>query len=442
MNHEVEKTVKQNFLQNIKQFIMSHKRLAIGLLVIAVIGFFFWRQSASGAKKPTYQTAKVERGSIVASLSASGQIASAGNMPVTTQTSGVVKKVFVKNGDIVHARQNLLEITPDQQSLQKQSAAWANYLAAKNSLDSANQALFSLQSDMFTKWKTYMDLAQSSSYQNSDNSPKNDQRQLAQFMSPQDDWYAAEAKYKNQQGVIAQTQASLTSSWNAYQAVSPIITAPLAGKVDDITLVLGMVVSPQTNSSGNSTAQRLATIKTDAKPIATFNLPELDVSKVKANQKVTITLDALPGKTFTGKVIGVDTTGVVSSGVTNYPSTIQLDTQAQGVLSNMSATANIILENKDDVLLVPSAAIQTAGEQSTVRILRKGSIIQQPVELGLVGDTNTEIVSGLSEGDEVVTGTVSSSSQTTTGYSPFNALGRGGFGGGGGGVVNRGGGGR
>lgn len=442
MNHEAEKTEKQNFIQKIKQLAISHKRLIIGLLIIAVIGYFFWQRSAGSNKKPTYQTAKVERGSIVSSLSTSGQIASVGNMPVTTQTSGVVKKVFVKNGEIVTAGQNLFEITPDQQSLQKQTAAWASYLSAQNSLNSANQALFSLQSDMFTKWKTYMDLAQSSSYQNSDNSPKNDQRQLAQFMSPQDDWLSTEAKYKNQQGVIAQSQAALTSSWNVYQAVFPIVTAPIAGRVDDITLVLGMVVSPQTNSQGSSTAQRLATIKTDASPIATFNLPELDVSKVKANQRVTIILDALPKKTFTGKVIGVDTTGVVNSGVTNYPSTIQFDTQVQGVLSNMSATANIILDNKDDVLLVPSAAIQTAGEQSTVRILRKGNIIQQPVELGLIGDTQTEIVSGLSEGDEIIMGTVSTNNQTTTGSSPFNALGRGGFGGGGGGVVNRGGGGR
>src|SRR5207237_7866435 len=131
----------------------------------------------------------------------------------------------------------------------------------------------------------------------------------------------------NQQGVIAQAQASVASAWNSYQAVSPIVTAPLAGKVEDITLVLGMVISPQTNSQGNATAQRLATIKTDANPIATFNLAEVDVTKVQAGQKVSITLDALPDKTFTGKVIGVDRTGVFSSGVTNYPTTVQFDTQ-------------------------------------------------------------------------------------------------------------------
>lgn len=439
MNHEATKREDVSFVHRIKQLVLPHKRLVIGLLIIAVTGFFFWQKSAGNSKKPALQTTKAEKGTIVSSLTASGQIASAGNMPVTTQTSGVVKNVFVKNGDIVAAGQNLFEITPDQQSLQKQSAAWANYLSAKNSLDSANQAIFSLQSDMFTKWKTYMDLAQSSSYQNSDNSPKNDARALPQFYSPYDDWLSTEAKYKNQQGVIAQAQAALTSSWNSYQAVSPVVTASIAGRVDDITLVLGMVISPQLNSQGSTNAQRLATVKTDTTPIASFNLPEVDVTKVKSGQKVTITLDALPGKTFTGKVIGVDRTGVVSSGVTNYPTTVQLDTQAPDVLSNMSATANIILDNKSDVILVPSSAIVNIGGQSIVRLMKKGIIIQQPVEIGLSSDSQTEIINGVKEGDEIITSSIAAAGgpNSSSPFSAFGSRGFGGFGGGGGGGGRR-----
>lgn len=430
-------------LSNIKirfaQLSLVSKIIIIVFLLVVVWGGYT-KVSSSTSKQPQYQTVKVERGTIVLSLSASGQIASAGNMPVTTQTSGVVKKVFVKNGTVVKAGQNLFEMNPDQQSLQRQTQAWASYLSAKNSLDSANAALYTLQSDMLTQWKGYMDIAQSSTYQNSDKSPKIDQRMLPEFISTNDDWLATEAKYKNQQGVIAQSKASLTSAWNSYQAVSPMVSAPIAGRVEDITLVLGMVISSQTNSSGNVTAQRLATIKTDANPIATFNLAEIDVVKVAAGQKVTITLDALPDKTFTGKVIGVDKTGVVSSGVTNYPTTVQFDTQPVDVLSNMSATANIIIDSKDDILLVPSSAVQTISGQSTVRVMRNGKVIQQPVELGLSSDTQTEIISGVNEGDEVVTSTVTSGQTTGTSGSPFSALGGRGFGGGFAGGGNRGGG--
>lgn len=435
MNHEAPKKVEQNLIQKIKNLVTKHIRLTIGLVIIVMVGLFFWERSASNSKKPTYQTAKVEKGTIVSSLSASGQIASAGNMPVTSQTSGIVKKIFVKNGDIVTTGQNLFEFTPDQQSLQRQSAAWSSYLQAKSSVNVANQTLYSLQSDMFTKWKSYMDAAQSTSYQNPDGSPKAGERQLPQFMSTNDDWLNTEAKYKNQQDVISQAQAGLTSAWNAYQAVSPIVTAPIAGRVDDITLVLGMVISPQLNSQGNSTAQRLATVKTDSTPIASFNLPEVDVVKVKSGQKVTITLDALPGKTYTGKLIGVDRTGVVSSGVTNYPTTVQFDTQVPDVLSNMSATANIIIDSKSDVLTVPASAVQTTNGQSIVSIMENGKVIQKTVELGLSSESQIEIVSGLFEGEDVVTGTsvVGGQGAASSPFSAFGGRGFGGFGGGGGG---------
>lgn len=438
MNHESsKKPAKLTILQKTRNLALRHLRLTFALAVIIIVSIFFWQKNASADKKPTYQTAKVERGTIISTLSASGQIASAGNMPVTTQTSGVVKTVFVRNGDVVSAGQNLFEFTPDQQSLQKQTQAWASYLAAKSNLDSANQTLYTLQSDLFTKWDVYMTAAQSSTYENADGSPNSAARQLPQFYSNYDDWLAAEAKYKNQQGVIAQSRAALTSAWNSYQAVSPIVTAPIAGKVDDITLVLGMVISPQLNSQGSTTAQRLATVKTETTPIASFNLPEVDVSKVKSDQKVTITLDALPGKTFTGRVIGVDTTGIVSSGVTNYPTTVQFDIKAPDVLSNMSATANIILDSKDEVLLVPSTAVQTVSGQTMVRVLEKGQPVQQPVEVGLTSDSQSEIISGLNEGDEVVTSVMSSGGQSSTSASPFGGFGNRGFGGFGGGAVIR-----
>lgn len=404
-------------------FKKDKKRVIAAVIVILIIGFLAWKNFSGKSTRPTYQTTKVERGTIVSTLSVSGQVASAGNMPVTTQTSGIVKNLFVKNGDIVTAGQNLFEMTPDQQSLQRQTQAWASYLSAKNNLETAKANLYNLQSDMLTQWKDYMDIAQNSTFQNADKTPNSVNRQLPEFMVPNDNWLAAEAKYKNQQGVIAQAQASLTSSWNSYQAVSPLVTAPIAGRVEDITLVLGMVITGQTTSSGNSTAQILATIKTESAPIVTFNLAEVDVTKVKADKKVTITLDALPDKTFTGKVVGVDKTGIVSQGVTNYPTTIQFDTNAPDVLTNMSATGNIILEAKNDVLTVPTTAVQTNNGQSFVRVLKNGQVTQVAVETGIASDSETEIVSGVGEGDEIITSMTTLSTSTGTGTSPFSSFG-------------------
>ena len=71
--------------------------------------------------------------------------------------------------------------------------------------------------------------------------------------------------------------------------------------------------------------------------------------------------------------MGINTTGAVTSGVTTYPAVIQLDDTNADILPNMSATANIITKVDDNVLLVPSAAVQTVGTTSTVRVLEKWS---------------------------------------------------------------------
>jgi multidrug efflux pump subunit AcrA (membrane-fusion protein) len=109
----------------------------------------------------------------------------------------------------------------------------------------------------------------------------------------------------------------------------------------------------------------------------------------------------------------------------------------------MSATANIITKVADNVLLVPSSAVQTVGTASTVRVLKNGQISTIPVQIGDVSDSQTVIISGLTEGQTVVTSVVSTTPTTSTDSSPFSGgLRLGGFGGGGsGGGGARGGGG-
>lgn len=282
-----------------------------------------------------------------------------------------------------------------------------------------------------------MDTAQSSAYQNPDGTPKTDQRQLTDFTTKNDDWLSAEAKYKNQEGVVAAAQTSLSSAWASYRQASPVIYAPISGTISGLSLQVGSVLTAQTSTTGSSTSQRIANIKTAAAPSITVNLTEIDVPKIKIGNKATVTLDALSGKTFTGKVVSVDTTGSVSSGVTTYPAVIELDNDNGSIYPNMSAQANIITRIKNDVLLVPLASVQTQNGQSFVRVMQNGQVVQKSVETGLSSTTQTEIISGLSEGDNVVISSVSpsSGSGSSAGTSPFGL-----FGGGrnaGGGAVRR-----
>lgn len=177
------------------------------------------------------------------------------------------------------------------------------------------------------------------------------------------------------------------------------------------------------NSSNNSSNIKIATIKSESLPIGQFSVSEIDALKIEPGQKATIVIDALPDKTFTGEVIAIDKTGEVNSSVVNYPLTIKFDSQTDEVLPNMSATANIIVNKKSNVLTVPSTAIINQEDSNYLRILKNGKIILTPVEIGISSDTKTEIVSGVSEGDEVVVSIVSNNSNSNNNQSPFSSFG-------------------
>jgi len=400
------------------------------LLAFAGGGWFAYQKyTATAAAKPQYQTAAVERGVIISSITATGTVATSNSTSVTTQASGVISAIYVKDGDSVKAGDKIAEVDLDLQGKQRASQSYASYQSAKNSLQSAKDKYYTLQSSMMTKWKTYMDVAQSSTYQNPDKSPNTDNRNLPQFFATSDDWLATEADYKNQEAVIAQGQTSINNAWLSYQQTSPIIYAPISGTITGLSLQVGSFITAQTNTSGTSTSQRIANVVTSAPPTITVNLTEVDTPKVKIEDKATVTFDALPGKTFTGKVVSIDTVGTVSSGVTSYPATIKLDIPDPSIFSNMGAQAVIITNSKSDVLMVPSQSIKSNTDGSSyVQLLTKnGQVEQNAVEVGISSDSQTEIVSGLSEGDTVITSSSNGTSSAKTTTQSGSIFGGGGF---------------
>jgi macrolide-specific efflux system membrane fusion protein len=260
----------------------------------------------------------------------------------------------------------------------------------------------------------------------------------------------AKQKAVSDDSSIARAQANLEAAKLAYEATLPIVKAPVSGAISDIILVAGMTIggsggSGTSAASGNGTSaaatgsNKLATIVAGEFATAEFSLTEIDIVKVKKGQKATIIVDALTDKSFTGKVIGIDKSGSVSSGVTTYPITVQITTTSDEILPNMTVTASIITETKDDVLIIPAGVTQTLGTQAAVTVLKDKKTQQVPVQLGLASENNVEVVSGLAEGDEIVVATISGQPQSSQARSssPFgnSRIGPGGMGamGGGGG---------
>lgn len=408
---------------------INRRRVAIVAIALIVVGFLGYKFLHKNTQAPQYQTATAEKGTLVSSVTASGSISSGSTVTVGTQAGGIVNKVYVKNGDTVTQGQNLADITLDQDSQQRAAAAWSSYLSAKNSLLSANQNKLTLQGNVLTNQSDL--LTAQSNASGTDNwdptSPAKQKldnaRRVAELTLQ-----GNQIKLSTADISIAKANSDLTSAWLSYQSVSNSITAPISGVVGNLTVAEGAPITASTNSNNNSvTSQKVATITIPRGGTqATVNLSEIDAGKVSAGLKATITLDAFPSKSFTGKVILVNTNGQIASGVTTYPATITFDTSDSAIYPNMSATAKIITDAKSDVVLVPSATVQTSGGQTTVRLLINDQLQTANVEVGNSNDTQTEIVSGVNEGDTVVTSVVSNTA-ARSGAAPslFGAFGGG-----------------
>lgn len=173
------------------------------------------------------------------------------------------------------------------------------------------------------------------------------------------------------------------------------------------------------DSANPSTA--IATIVT-AKQFATITLNETDAVNVKIGQKATLTFSALDDLSLTGEVAEIDGIGTVSQGVVSYEANIALDIQDDKVKPQMSVSVVITTNEAIDVLTVPSSAIKEGDDNtsyvevlpSSVKISGStdveytGNLEQKYIVVGLTDGTNTQVISGLSEGDKIIT-------KTTTG---------------------------
>lgn len=377
----------------VKSLLSTRRRAIITLIALLIGGYLILGRANRDDNEQVIQTAEVTKGTIVSSVTASGNLVSSNIENITTQASGTVKTVYISDGDEVYEGQKIAEIDLDVQGQQNQASAYSTYISAVNSLNSANNSYRLTQATLAVVYDEV---------QGHDDD---------ESLEMKEDRTRAEVSNDNAYDAVITAQARLSSAALAYRTSSSAITSPVSGTVKSVTIAEGMNIGAAETASGARANQRVATIGTEGLPIATFNVSEIDVSLIETGQKATITLDSITNKTFTGKVVSVDRVGTITNNVTTYPVIIQLDTKSGQILPNMAATANIITDSKSDVLIIPAAAVSYQGDSTTVTIVRNEQQINQPVEVGLSSDTSTEIVSGLQVGDVVVTGTINAFNQ-------------------------------
>ncbi|MGA2158793.1 MAG: efflux RND transporter periplasmic adaptor subunit [Dehalococcoidia bacterium] len=184
------------------------------------------------------------------------------------------------------------------------------------------------------------------------------------------------------------------------------LLAPFDGQVVELNLHEGDMITQRYSTTGLPIDSYLARLANTSSIRMTGIVNETDVLKVVRGQKALVYVDAVPGKTFQGQVAFISPFGTLDTKMASYKVEIALDpADAAYLAGGMTATTEISIDKHTNVLLVPNAAISGQAGDYYVLVWKdeKANIVERrPVTIGLQGKTQTEIVSGLSEGEKVL----------------------------------------
>ena len=197
------------------------------------------------------------------------------------------------------------------------------------------------------------------------------------------------------------------------------LTAPFDGTITQADVIPNAVVSAGTQAFRIDNLSSL---------MVAVQVTEIDINGIQAGQPATITFDAIPNKTYNGKVIKSDLAGTVSQNSVNFTVTVQITDADAQIKPGMAANVTIVTNQVENALLVPSTSIftDTTTSQQYVYLIQNGVSTTVPVTIGAVSDSTTQITSDtLKEGDTIVLSFASTSSTSGGG---FGLGGLGGFG--------------
>ena len=422
-------------MQKVFKFLKNPWAIALIATVVIGGGYFIYKATTKSKSATTYKTAQVAKGTLTVSVSGTGNVAVSNSSSVSPSISGEVSSLAVKVGDQVKAGQTLFKIINNDLDISV-SKAYVTYLQAKQSLESAKTQLLEAQnarSDLDSD-----DVSDNIAPATDAQKAASDQKVTAVQLSVQ----AAEVNVDSTHAQYGQAKET---------AAERTVKAPIDGTVTTVSVTNGDQLgssggssnssgtsssssSSSTSSSTSSGSSSSAAIVIDdlSSLKASVSVNEVDATSVQTGQKVSMTFDAIDGLTLTGKVEQISTVGTNSSGVVTYPATISFDSIDSKVKPEMSLTAVITTDVKQDVLMIANSAVKTQTDGSHyVQIMENGKPKTQTVEIGRSNDSDTEITSGLKEGDTVVTQTVTSNSSTSANSSSNSSSNgsRGGFGG-------------
>ncbi|HXZ94341.1 MAG TPA: efflux RND transporter periplasmic adaptor subunit [Dehalococcoidia bacterium] len=366
---------------------MKKRRILIITIPLVCIGIVLGIALTRGTgSQATPTTVNVTRGDIVNTVLVDGHLEMPNKAYLSFDVTGTVTEVLVSEGDSVTKGQVLARL--DAQSLnssvevaelqvkiaqEQVEAAQAQYEIAQINLDKGVPA------ESEDVLEQQVDIAEAN-------------------------WETAELNLETANLNLDSAQLNLDKA---------VIVAPFDGIVADISITEGEEISTAALATPAITMVDTSEIEMQG------YIDELDVASVKLGQAANITLDALPNEQVTGNVTFISPISTVQAGIVSYATTITLENPSAELQDGMSATAEIVVERRDNVLLIPNTVIQGTLENPMVVVLVDKQEEEREITLGLSDGINTEVLSGLEDGDRVVLPTT-----TTTGTQTGGLFGR------------------
>jgi len=428
--------------------------------LIAVLGFVGYQRISArraAAAAPALETAIVQRNDLTVAVEATGSLAPRSEVALAFKSGGQVTEVLVAEGQDVEAGETLARL--DTSDLERQLAAAEQTLIIQTAsleqlLDPDASLVAAAEANLAAAYMEYrgqnrehtIDLEAAEQRLDDEMAAVKDAQAAYDAVTDKTSDEAAEAQRALERAAIKMAAAQAGYNIVAAGVISDTQALPAWAKLAGAEKTLRDLVDPDAQTLKIARAQveqahisveqiqaqlDAATLvaplagtvtalhvqpgewATPGKPVIVLsdlsglevkvNLDETDVARIDLGYPAVITLDAFPGVEISGHVESIAPVAIVQSGVVLYPVTINLDDTADLPLrSGMTANVSILVESREGTLLVPLRAVETEGEQAYVWRVTPDGNERVSVTLGLMTDTEVEILSGLSEGEEVV----------------------------------------
>jgi HlyD family secretion protein len=383
-----------------------------GLVLLVVVGLgFALTRLASGSKIDPNKIAKVTRGDVARSVVATGKITPITQVEVKSKTSGIVEKLYVDINAVVKKGQPLAQL--DQQEIVAQVAAQRAQLSSAQAnvgtyeanldQDKVNAAAPDLPMYKATLDRNLAMLKDGIvSHQTVDDANRDYLAALTRRDSAKAQIGVDQAKLRQAKAQVAQSQATLDQLLE--QLSYTTIVAPMDGVVLSRDVEIGDAVSSILVLG--STATLVMTVGDTTEVYVKGKVDEADIAHVYLGQPARIKVESFRDRYFQGKVTKISPMGVEKDNVTTFEVRVSINNPNGELKAQMTANAEILLDEHKGVLTVPENAVIYDNQKSaTVEIpdkSQKEGKRKVPVTVGLSNGSVTEILSGLKEGDSVV----------------------------------------